>query len=106
VRLAPSYEAGFCNFFYAATFACDWDDRDAHVARLRGIMQVRACCSVSSRACARAHLQRISDLPRAEMQHRGLGVRWTTTFLRAPWQRAPWQRAGLTGRHPMCCRGT
>mmetsp|Transcript_21307 Transcript_21307/g.70625 ORF Transcript_21307/g.70625 Transcript_21307/m.70625 type:complete len:924 (-) Transcript_21307:72-2843(-) len=39
IKLAPGYEAGFCNFFYATIFACHWEGRGRHVKRLREIMK-------------------------------------------------------------------
>jgi tetratricopeptide (TPR) repeat protein len=35
IQLSPGYDAGFCNFFYAATFACHWEGRAASVRKLR-----------------------------------------------------------------------
>jgi hypothetical protein len=37
IELTPSYDAGFCNFFYTATFACHWDKRSERVAKLRKV---------------------------------------------------------------------
>jgi protein O-GlcNAc transferase len=39
IALTPTYDAGFCNFFYTATFACHWDRRSEHVAKLRKLMR-------------------------------------------------------------------
>ena len=41
IELTPTYDAGFCNFFYTATFACHWDKRSERVAKLR---KVFFCC--------------------------------------------------------------
>jgi len=37
IELTPTYDAGFCNFFYTATFACHWDKRSERVAKLRKV---------------------------------------------------------------------
>jgi len=39
IALAPAYDAGFCNFFYTATFACHWEGRGQHVKKLREVMR-------------------------------------------------------------------
>ena len=39
IQLSPSYDAGFCNFFYTATFACHWKKRSQHLKHLRLVMK-------------------------------------------------------------------